>query len=456
MDRGQGGNDGVSVVICCFNSALRLAPTLQHLRAQRVPSHIPWEVLLIDNGSTDGTIQVAKELWNTDVPATLRIEREPTRGLSKARSAGLRAARHDFVSFIDDDNWVAPDWVQTVWRTLTEHPDAGACGSCNDVVCEVPPPPWFERHRRHYAVGSQGDATGDVTWTRGYLWGAGLSLRRQAWRQLVDAGFQNVLQDRRGTALASGGDSELCAALRLAGWRLWYEPHLRLQHFLPAPRLTWPYLRALHRGFGAASIALRPYALAALPPPDAEGERGPDYTWRGMASARIRGLRRYGSRLLEARVRSLEGVDDVLDIEWKTGELRELLRMRSAYDRSIDAIRDAPWRTTGDPHAEVRHACRVRAEYNPDDRTFLVRVNTAESDIRFVELFLNDVPDTPAAGTWLQLGTAAGTGRGAEARFQIPQGQIAPGIYRVGVNVHLDDAQVLYWYEQPLRTVRIR
>ncbi len=54
---------GVSVIICCYNSSSRIIPTLQNLVKQRVPNHIPWEVIVVNNASTDNTGEVAKETW---------------------------------------------------------------------------------------------------------------------------------------------------------------------------------------------------------------------------------------------------------------------------------------------------------------------------------------------------------------------------------------------------------
>jgi hypothetical protein len=51
-------------------------------------------------------------------------------------------------------------------------------------------------------------------------------------------------------------------ALRLAGWRLWYKPRLRMQHFLPESRLQWDYLRQVSRGFGAATAGIDAYEMA--------------------------------------------------------------------------------------------------------------------------------------------------------------------------------------------------
>jgi len=58
-------NPGVSVIICCYNSVKRLPVTLAHLKSQVVFGQIPWEVIVIDNASTDRTAEVAKNYGET-------------------------------------------------------------------------------------------------------------------------------------------------------------------------------------------------------------------------------------------------------------------------------------------------------------------------------------------------------------------------------------------------------
>lgn len=52
---------GVSIVICCYNSASRLPETLQHIAEQEVAANISWEVIVVDNASTDNTQEIAKK-----------------------------------------------------------------------------------------------------------------------------------------------------------------------------------------------------------------------------------------------------------------------------------------------------------------------------------------------------------------------------------------------------------
>ncbi len=249
----------VSVLLCCYNSSAKLPETLRHLIEQEVPEDICWEVIVVDNASTDNTAQVARSLWPNNAPAPLRIVSEPTPGLSHARKKGIEEAKYDLICFVDDDNWLAPDWIKFVSQIMSEHPEVGACGGRTEAVFEIEPPEWFVKYSASYVIGRQGDKIGDVTWSRGNLWGAGLTIRKKAWTQLIENGFQQMLTGRTGNKLSSGEDYEMCYALRLSGWRLWYSDDLVLKHFIPACRLTLAYLFKLMIGFGEQTIFFDPY-----------------------------------------------------------------------------------------------------------------------------------------------------------------------------------------------------
>jgi glycosyltransferase involved in cell wall biosynthesis len=77
---------GVSVAICSHNGEKRLPRTIAHLKRQKVVNGLKWEVLLIDNASSDHTAAVVRQCWNDDAPAPLRIIHEPRLGLGHARA----------------------------------------------------------------------------------------------------------------------------------------------------------------------------------------------------------------------------------------------------------------------------------------------------------------------------------------------------------------------------------
>ena len=247
----------VSVVLCCHNSSARLPQTLAHLAAVQVPAGMTWEVLVVDNASTDDTAARARDLWAQAAgPAPLRVLAEPRLGLNHARWTGIRAALHDIVSFVDDDNWVDAQWLCVLAEVFAVASGAGAMGALALPAFDGEAPPWFARVQHLYACGPQGSMAGPVPATRGYLYGAGLSIRRAALLEVDANGFAPRLLGRSGTSLAGGEDSELCRALTGAGWTLWYEPRLRLSHFMPAGRLTLEYARRLSFEMGRAAVCL--------------------------------------------------------------------------------------------------------------------------------------------------------------------------------------------------------
>lgn len=244
----------ISVVICCYNSASRLPRTLEHLKAQRCPE-VSWELILVDNRSTDNTADVAQNVWGQG-PAPLKIVREEKQGLSFARLAGLHAATGEIIALVDDDNWLPPSWLQSVHQLFSEHPDVTIAGGPIDAVCAIDPPSWFQSYCGNYVIV---DLAENSQYMQRPLPGAGLCLRRRAWLSLIESGFQSLLTDRKGNSLSSGGDAELCYALMIQGHKVYYEKKLRISHFLEAHRLQWSYLLRLQRAFGQQSVILDAY-----------------------------------------------------------------------------------------------------------------------------------------------------------------------------------------------------
>ena len=252
----QAVSPGISVVLCCHNARTRLEPTLTHLLAQSGMTDERWEVIVVDNASTDGTGEFAKAVWQAGGAVTeLRVLREEKLGVVNARITGIMAARHEILSFVDDDNWVAPTWCRTILDLMAARPGIGVIGGRSTAVPEpgASLPPWFAGLAHGYAVGPQAARTGWVEKALPQFYGAGLTARSEALKALVRRGFSTMLTGRFGRRLTAGEDSELCYALGLGGLRFWYEDSLRFAHFMPRQRLTEDYARRLFRGLGVAS-----------------------------------------------------------------------------------------------------------------------------------------------------------------------------------------------------------
>lgn len=250
---------GVSVIICCYNSAKRLGDTLKHLCEQKA-NNIAWEVIIVDNASTDNTATVAKQIWEgfkTDIPLQLINESKP--GLSYAREAGINKSSYSYTIFCDDDNWLHADYVATAFSVMESDQEIGALGGEGIAHPEVTPPNWFDQYKRGYACGAAMEQAGALTDNNNWLVGAGLVIRKTAWITLKKAGFETLLTDRTGSSLSSGGDLEICMVLKMAGFKLWNDNRLIYHHFIPKERLSDEYFFRLLEGCAKSNVTLDAY-----------------------------------------------------------------------------------------------------------------------------------------------------------------------------------------------------
>lgn len=250
----------ISVIVCCYNSAKRLPETLLHLSRQSI-AHQDWELVVVDNASKDETAEVCRDQWNAlGCGAPLRVLKEPKPGLSNARRTGLLNTRTEIVVFCDDDNWLEQSYLERARNFMADHPSVGALGGRSDPVFDkgIQPPSWFPANSGAFAVGKQSTVSGDVT-DRGFLWGAGLVIRGNVVRHLLQLGAVQHLSGRSGKALLAGDDTEICMWLILSGFRLHYKEDLYFRHHIAASRLSKEYLDTTKIGFAASKPWLSAY-----------------------------------------------------------------------------------------------------------------------------------------------------------------------------------------------------
>ncbi len=250
---------GVSVIICCYNSAERIGITLQHLQKQQKVNFL-WEVVLVDNNCTDGTIDETLAVWGNHL-VKLRLVKEERAGLIYAREAGIRSALYDYLIFCDDDNWLCETYIQTVFELFETKPQTGAIGGQSTIVVQKGEtiPTWFKSEENAYAVGRQALRSGDIT-DRHYLWGAGLAIRKQVAENCFDNRFPFLLTGRKGKKIIAGDDTEICNRIILMGYHLLYDERLYYKHFIPSVRLTEEYLNQMKKGFEASYGVLTLYS----------------------------------------------------------------------------------------------------------------------------------------------------------------------------------------------------
>ena len=248
---------GVSVVICCYNSEQVLPETLKHLARQITPQSCKWEVVVVNNASTDRTADIAAEIWNEfKCPSPLRVVNETTPGLSAARRRGTLEANYSILIFCDDDNWLCDSYVSTAQQIMLDGKIA-SCGGMGKLATDIVPPNWFSKFHRSFAIGPQANESGPIN---SYPYGAGVVLRTAILRKAYGLGFKSLLSDRKGNTLSSGGDGEIAEWLAILDTGNWYyNSELQFFHFIETPRLNKTYLYRLSNGFGQMTPILRIY-----------------------------------------------------------------------------------------------------------------------------------------------------------------------------------------------------
>lgn len=328
---------GISVVICCYNSESRIQKVLSCLQNQNITGQIDWEVVVIDNASTDATAQVSRDSWSLG-GVDLRVVPEPNPGISHARRKGFEAARFEIISFVDDDNWVEEEWIEKVYDTMYADPEIGILGGLGVAAFEDAPPAWFKDFEAAYAVGPQAKQSGPVD---SRLYGAGMNIRTSVWENLKEKGFEFQLTGRKGKQLSSGEDSELTQAVLLSGKKLYYRSDLSFEHFMPPGRLNWDYLIKLAASFGRSEPILGIYRSLV---------RGDEGFQAKKYQSRFFSLLRSGMdivKFLPADFRLLfknkEGLKDHYRAVYLRHTFKEKISLYAKFPSIVAGIRDGGW-----------------------------------------------------------------------------------------------------------------
>lgn len=228
----------VSIIICSYNRADSLAETLASIRALQVSPERKWEVVVVDNNSTDHTQKTVTQLQRTW--SRLRYEFEPQQGLSHARNRGIEASHGTVLLFTDDDVLPDPNWLEAILDGMARH-GADACGGYVAPIWGAPPPPWLTE-RFHGFLAVRAERTDDYPITRAAdaPFGANMAIRRA----LIDrVGGFDTGRGRKGEVLAAGEDGEMFARILAAGSKVVFLGSARVRHKVEAFRLRKSYFR---------------------------------------------------------------------------------------------------------------------------------------------------------------------------------------------------------------------
>ncbi|RYE44964.1 MAG: glycosyltransferase [Sphingobacteriales bacterium] len=255
------GLDGISVIVCCYNSASRLPQTISCIVKQKHIEHLNIEIIIVDNSSLDDTSKIATEEFDKYKTSKLsfKLLHETNMGLSHARAKGISNSCYETIIFCDDDNRLDENYLMNAFHIMNSNPKIGALGGMGIARTDIPTPEWFETCKDAYAVGTQADRSGFVTKQR-HIWGAGIVLRRSIFQKAY-SNFPSILTGRSGKQLSAGEDSEMCIRFILMGYELYYSSELKFYHYIPNERLTLQYKERLFEGFANSQSTFKKYYL---------------------------------------------------------------------------------------------------------------------------------------------------------------------------------------------------
>jgi glycosyltransferase involved in cell wall biosynthesis len=289
-----------SVVICTRNRARSLARTLESLVVAAAQTRELWELIVVDNGSSDDTAATV-ETFAARLP--IRLVSQPLAGLSNARNAGVAAARGDYMLWTDDDVMVDPQWLAAWFRAFRARPNDAVFGGRTEPRFEEPRQDWFVAGQEH--LGSL-LAVRDADWTeispKELPWGLNFAVRAIEQRRYPYDPELGVAPGRR-----RGGEevAVINAILAEGGSGSWVWD-ATVYHLIPAERQTRHYIDTFYQAHG------NDYPVF-----------GPSHGMRKRFNAIRRAINRIGKLAITLRSPGLAGPDRV-------ARLVELARLRGS------------------------------------------------------------------------------------------------------------------------------
>jgi glycosyltransferase involved in cell wall biosynthesis len=221
----------LSVVVCTYNRADLLMEALQSLAGQTVDASL-YEILVVDNNSTDGTLQLASSFASRHV--NWRVVAEPSQGLSYARNRGYREAQADWVAYMDDDAKAYPNFIERILYLIDQY-HFDAVGGMFLPWYKYGKPKWF--CDAYASNGMLLDQVGILE--KSYISGGVSAFKKSV---LEDCGGFPTDMGMSGSKVAYGEETLLQTSMRVKGYSIGFDPLLRIEHVVNPYKLSLRWL----------------------------------------------------------------------------------------------------------------------------------------------------------------------------------------------------------------------
>lgn len=241
----------ISVIICTYNRADMLRDTLGSFFSMDLDGGPTFEVIVVDNRSTDTTSEVAAKFAHQN-PDHICVIREPKQGLSHARNTGIREARGDIVAFVDDDVFFDSGWLKGVASIFRDYPEASCLGGKSIPQFEGGRPDWVtDELLIMYGSTNSGNKIKEMVYPE-HPFGLNMAFRREVFDTIGNFGIH---LGRKKNNLLSSEESDLFFRINNAGLKIVYTPNALLYHRIPATRARKNWIISRYYWQGISDIA---------------------------------------------------------------------------------------------------------------------------------------------------------------------------------------------------------
>ena len=228
-----------SAIVCTLDRGPAIVETVESLLGQQEPSGGGgFEILLVDNASKPENARIL-----TDLAAShrerVRYVREAEVGESAARNCAVREARGRIHAHIDDDAVAEPGWLRALCAPFADE-SVGGVGGFIGLRYDSRPPDWVDASLTPYLSAFDAGAAPKDLHYPDYPRGANMAFRASVFER---AGKFSTTYGRKGSSLLSYSETEMYWRIERAGYRIVYAPDARIDHIVPARRLTHEWFR---------------------------------------------------------------------------------------------------------------------------------------------------------------------------------------------------------------------
>lgn len=236
----------LSLIICTYNREKYIYNVLKSI-AENDFSFDKYEIVLINNNSTDHTENECKRFQNDFPQVNFNYFIEKNQGLSHARNRGIKEAKGDILIYVDDDAFVNKEYLRAYNEVFTQKNAVYAAGGPIIPHYETQPPKWFSYFTRELITGYLYQREKIGKFKRKYPGGGNAAYRKEVFEKI---GLFNVELGRKGDNLIGAEEKDIFDKMTSLNMEILYIPNAILYHIIPEKKLTKEYFNRLTLSIG--------------------------------------------------------------------------------------------------------------------------------------------------------------------------------------------------------------